>query len=205
MSENGVREKDAQAEEAEDRARFDRIKKMPRHWFEHSEDLRFAAATLWASSNRDVSDSVVRECGLADLKRPSVFVRPVFLMLCGLSLELLMKAIFVAQRHEGPPKGHDLLKLYELAGLKVSGSERALLDVLTGAIKWLGKYPVPIEAADLGRYATQAFAVALIPSGAEGTFKNSGALDWPRLDALWKKGETVYLSTVRSDPAVESQ
>jgi hypothetical protein len=205
MSENGVREKDARAEEAEDRARFDRIKKMPRHWFEHSETLRLAATALWASSNRDVSDSVVRVCGLADLKRPSVFVRPVFLMLCGLSLELLVKAIFVAQRHEGPPKGHNLLKLYELVGLKISGSEQALLDVLTGAIKWLGKYPVPIEAADLGRYVTQAFAVALVPSGAEGTFKNSGALDWPSLDALWKKGETAYLSTLRSDPAVESQ
>ena len=63
-------------------------------------------------------------------------------MLCGLSLELLYKAIILETGGE-PPATHNLHKLASSAKIVMDADDLELLDVLTDHIVWAGKYPVP--------------------------------------------------------------
>ena len=65
-------------------------------------------------------------------------------MLCGMSLELLYKAVIVAQK-EPVPATHDLVRLSEKAGDYVTRKQAGILELLTACIVWEGRYPVPKE------------------------------------------------------------
>jgi hypothetical protein len=69
----------------------------------------------------------------------------------GLSLELLIKAILIAQNpyyitKEGlndKISRHELIDLLAIAGIKLSRDERNLVKVLEHYILWIGRYPIP--------------------------------------------------------------
>jgi len=64
-------------------------------------------------------------------------------MLCGLSIEVLLKAVILAQTRKTPPKGHDLVQLAANAKWTLSPSDAAPLRELTIGVFWYGKYPAP--------------------------------------------------------------
>lgn len=82
--------------------------------------------------------------------RPSL--HGVCLMLFGLAIENLAKAVIVSRRSPLDSVGqvrfrnHDLPSLIREAGLSVSGEELILLQRLQGFIEWAGKYPSPRRA-----------------------------------------------------------
>lgn len=65
----------------------------------------------------------------------------------GLSIELLLKAI---GKILGRPDqhSHGLKNLCQHVGIQVSGDVLVILDILTEAIYWSGRYPVPKSATD---------------------------------------------------------
>jgi hypothetical protein len=75
----------------------------------------------------------------------------VCMMLCGLMLEDLLKALLVSRTAALDSKGqfahktHDLLKLAKLVGLKLSQDESILLEKLTRFVEWAGRYPIPLR------------------------------------------------------------
>lgn len=91
-----------------------------------------------------------------------------FLMLCGLGLENLLKALLVQREFKrnngsaevGDPAvlprnldGHNLVSLAERAGFMCADSERALLTRLSECIQWSGRYPVPKKAGPFPQWA----------------------------------------------------
>lgn len=89
----------------------------------------------------------------------SIACRPVNQMLCGMSLELLLKAIVVA-RNEAPEATHELVALSREADVACSEVELATLKILSESIIWERRYPVPKR---------------------EGHFKELAALTWNHL------------------------
>lgn len=81
-----------------------------------------------------------------------------FLLLCGLALENLLKALIVKQmfgRQDGQPdtdaptvlpqylKTHNLCELADRASFSTSDRERRTLTRLTHYVEWAGRYPIP--------------------------------------------------------------
>ena len=78
----------------------------------------------------------------------------VFLVNVALSLELLLKAIIVAQGESAPPI-HELRVLAEKAEVEFTKSQKATLELLGEIFKWSGRYPVPNTASDWDTYHDQ--------------------------------------------------
>lgn len=68
-----------------------------------------------------------------------------------LSIELLLKAIIVANGGKAP-KTHELLRLARDAGVAFSNNQEATLEWLSEILKWSGRYPVPNKEEDWDHY-----------------------------------------------------
>jgi len=100
-------------------------------WRAHAHALREAANTMWE--------------GPLDHHQ-------VAMMLDGLAIEALAKAVQIAQdptlvsAGRWTLKSHDLESLVAEAGLVVDANQRSLLIRLTGFVTWAGRYPIPLKS-----------------------------------------------------------
>lgn len=171
-------------------------------WFNKSSDLHAAAAALWYSRDESHSEIIVKEFGLGDWFSMDVAVTPVYYMLCGLSLELLYKAIIVAKGGV-VPTNHKLVELAAFAGVLLSPEFRGLLEMLRKSIEWEGKYPVPKER-ERQRLEQMCNLIDkhlhdLEPFGNLQVLKPNDALSWQSFDNLWQEGSRMYWTYHRSD------
>lgn len=106
---------------------YERRKKIAIYWYNKASDLRGSAGALWASMDEARSNAIVKELGLGTGFNMKVATPPVYAMLCGMSLELLYKAIVVAKGNEPNIKSHKLTDLASVAGLSVTDRQAGLL------------------------------------------------------------------------------
>ena len=179
---------------------FERDRKIALGWFNKSSDLRAAAAALWMSQKEEVSRSIVEECGLGPGFRMDAAVPGVYLMLAGMSLELMYKSVLVAKATDVPPT-HNLLRLAGSAGVQVADEETALLQILTEAVVWDGRYPVPKQVE---HYEKLHELVSQHLFDRDGVFRTpNGALNWDGFDRLWRDGQAAFFRHWQSSqPAV---
>jgi len=112
-------------------------------WLNKSSDLKASAACLWHCIENEHTP-LKAAIGYGGSFSFQGAVSPIYRMLCGLSLELLYKAIIVEQGNQ-PKTTHNLKDLAKDAGLQGSVEHDDLLDILTHSIEWNAKYPVPTE------------------------------------------------------------
>lgn len=84
-----------------------------------------------------------------------------YMMLSGFALENAIKGILVADDPswivggarivEWPGSGHDLLGLFNRAGVALDEPQERLLERLTAFGEWAARYPVPLKSAELRR------------------------------------------------------
>jgi len=75
----------------------------------------------------------------------------VFLANAAVSIELLLKAIIIAEGGKARIT-HELLGLARDAGVAFSNNQEATLDWLSEILKWSGRYPVPNKEEDWDHY-----------------------------------------------------
>ena len=75
----------------------------------------------------------------------------VFLANAAVSIELLLKAIIVAEGGKARIT-HELLGLARDAGVAFSNNQEATLEWLSEILKWSGRYPVPNKEEDCDHY-----------------------------------------------------
>lgn len=172
---------------------FTRKKEIANYWFNKSSDLMGSAGALWTSRNKERSDSIVHELGLGEGYSMDAAVSPVYRMLCGMSLELIYKAIIVAKGNEIKPI-HKLIDLASLAGVVVSDKDRGLLQILTEAVIWDGRYPVPKEKQSMDRLHSliEDCLYDKKPFGPTYIMSPNNALNWDSFYQLWSNGCEVY-------------
>lgn len=79
---------------------------------------------------------------------------PVYMMVCGLSLEVIMKAVLACRGEMADDlQHHDLCELSRAVGRDLSKQERKLLIYYEGALSWSGRYPVPKKNVQANVYA----------------------------------------------------
>lgn len=168
---------------------FQRQGQIPLAWLNKSTDLRASAAALWASMDDETSKSIVTRfelgIGFGSGFRMDAAVPGIFRMLCGLSLELLYKAIIVS-KGASAPKGHNLFQLAQRAGIVVSKEDRGLLEI-PEYIVWSGRYPVPQEVGFWNKLVelSHKYLYRRVPFGKLQLQTGNDALSWDGFDRLW--------------------
>jgi hypothetical protein len=115
-------------------------------------------------------------------------------MLCGLSLELLYKAL-ILEIDKQPPPVHDLRKLSALAQITMSADDFELIDLLTDHIKWAGKYPVPRGDKTEWDQHVERMDAALtdpVPGMSIPMVRRNERLDWGDYSRIWHIGDSRY-------------
>jgi hypothetical protein len=175
-------------------ATFERYRDLAIYWYNKSSDLRGSAGALWISQEETLSAAIVEKLNLAQGFRLDAATPLVYRMLCGMSLELLYKAILVA-RQQQIPHTHDLVKLAKRADVAVGTDESALLQILTESIVWDGRYPVPktFESFDNLQNLKSKHLFKSEPFGKHGRVRRSnGALNWDGFNGLWTVANDVF-------------
>jgi hypothetical protein len=127
---------------------FNAAGKLPQIWLDQSRGFNSAAQTLCAEIP-------------AEGPEPGrvIFHRQIAVMLGGFAIETILKMVLVAQhveQHGYPgelkptldfiPKTHDLAKLADQAGIRISKDDRITLVELRKYVVWSGRYPTPLDA-----------------------------------------------------------
>jgi hypothetical protein len=175
----------------------------PNYWFNRASDLRATAGAAWFSMS--VNPETVREAlGLPSGFSMHVACRPVYHLLCGLALEVLLKGV-LALRREQPPATHDLCVLADRVAIELSANERELLRYYSTTISWAGRYPLPKKPTEdkLRDYWDNAVdvlttATPLAPGSFLRVARPSGADHWDAFHALYERIETLRWAEERS-------
>lgn len=124
-------------------SRFEWKRDISAYYYNKSMDLR-AAALLLGHSLSESTKVQPCEIGLPEGFSFDAALPNVFGMLSGLSVELLLKAIFKILS-KTPPKDHRLGVLAAGVGVPLSDNQAATLAAMTEMVIWSGRYPVPKE------------------------------------------------------------
>ena len=120
----------------------------PNHWQNRAADLKASAGALWhAMGSQDAA--IANELGYTPGYRMGVACWPVYHMLCGLSFEVIIKAVLV--KRGTPPKKietHPFEKLHELLDMEMDDERKRLMAFYESALVWSGRYPTPRNPID---------------------------------------------------------
>lgn len=102
---------------------------------------------MWYAIENDARHNIGEDLGFSKGFSVNVACYPVYHMLCGLALEVIMKAVLV-QRGHSFPKTHSLVRLTQALGLSRTEDELAMLRFFEQSVLWAGRYPVPLDCTD---------------------------------------------------------
>ena len=143
---------------------------------------------FWASMNSETRE-IATDLGLGSGFRMDVALPLVYRMLCGMSLELLFKAVIVECGKEPKTTHHRLDEFATDAEIVYTSKQLDLLHILTEAIYWDGRYPVPRNRADwenLIRFEdTRLFDKEPLGDTGLEVLSRNNALDWDSYGELW--------------------
>jgi len=143
-------------------------------WLMSAEHLKTAADALHKSSLWPARGELYdQKSAVAD-----VHYGPVYMLLAGLAIETLIKGIIIAkhpdfvkqQKLSGELTNHNLIDLYQTAGLMKSNDHYNLLLRLQNYVVIFGRYPVTKTKQDMQKLTDTRFA---------------GQTDPNRIDRLW--------------------
>jgi len=171
----------------------------PNHWFNRSSDLHASAGAVWHSMG-DNRTLIAEELGLGSSFDMGIACYHVYHMLCGLALEVMMKAVLIQRRVQPKDfKTHSFEKLNRLLRVSIGEQERNLLKFYEGMLVWAARYPTPTDASDEKLESFYSLANSVLTMDGpplEGTTLrftvNSGATDWAEFSALWAKYANLF-------------
>ena len=173
-------------------------KSHPNHWHNRANDLHASAGAIWLSMSGGRSKESADSLGLGNGFDMHLACFPVYHMLCGLSLEVLMKALLV-KRGESPPEHHDLNLLAHLLGVKRTPPQKQILNFYQASVQWAGRYPVPLKADDQMLLDYWDMANNLLFKGkaiSKGSFIKkytpTHATAWERYNALYRSYSAMF-------------
>lgn len=174
--------------------RYEREESLSIYWFNRANDLRGAAGAVWFAIQSGNKSQIHNLLGMEANYSFSIACPSIFRMLCGLSLELLYKAL-ILEIGKKPRKTHDLRELSLLAQLTMSADDLELIDLLTDHVKWAGKYPVPIGGETEWDQHVERMNAALtdpVPNVSIAIVRRNKRLDWNDYSRIWNIGNSRY-------------
>lgn len=174
----------------------------PNHWLNRASDLLASAGVLWHSMGPQDA-AIAQALGYGSGYSMKVACWPVYHMLCGLSLELIMKAVLVQRATpQRDVETHILHRLHRMLGLELHEERKQILDFYEASVMWAGRYPTPRNPTDeklLRHYDLQSKILTKpAPIGTLGTLKvrvSSNTTDWDQFSGLWGEYAALFTHT----------
>ena len=156
-----------------------------------------SAAALWVCRDSELSQRVATEAALGSGFSLGIATPPVYRMLCGMAVELVLKAIVVESGGTVNMKGHDLVAPWQQASLPLSNDEKMLLVILSHDITWAGRYPTPKKEGQFDEYLDTCDEALYdrepIAAGSSLSISRPNhALDWAGFQSLWQRASSYY-------------
>src|SRR5687768_16903271 len=132
---------------------FERRSKDPAAWFMVGYTLHYASNVLWTNL-RPALKAWDEKGAPEDKHELALRLRGPFALLAGLSIENMLKGAIqqvTPRAHRQLVTGHDLLKLAKRLDLSMTADESDLLERLTRFVRWAGRYPVALDAAETSK------------------------------------------------------
>ena len=164
---------------------FQKRKTISTYWHNKAADLHASAGVLWKA----IEGPTEQQTGFSH----AVACWSVYQMLCGMSLELLFKATIVAKGLE-PKPSHNLDVLSKEAGVVFHPDDIPILEILSEAIIWDGRYPVPKKESYYHKL-NELHGDHLydrIPNSRLDIRSYNKKLDWEPFNRLWQIGSDAY-------------
>lgn len=183
---------------------FKRKKNIPQYWFNKSCDLRASAGIIWhVIHDQEQSAEIIDDLKLGDGFDLRIATFDTFYLLCGLSLELIYKAICVAKKKTFPTS-HNLVDFANLAEVSITPKEKGLLLILTEAVIWDSKYPVPTDKRkqdleNLSNLRTEFLYDEIQVSEELKVLRGNNAINWDSFNNLWSNAGREFLASNRYD------
>ena len=129
-------------------ARILEIERNPRAWLEEGDRLK-AAADLVGSRFQSEMQSLmgIWDALPAHMQFNASRLGAPALLLIGYAIEVLAKGLIVAAdpQEAGRLKRHIDHELLSAAGVELEPGDEALIEKLYHCVKWMGRYPTPVE------------------------------------------------------------
>lgn len=171
----------------------------PNHWFNRAADLKASAGAVWHSMGSD-NAAISETLGYPHGHCMRTACKPIYFMLCGLSLELIIKAV-LAQRGLSPDqfKGHKFETLHQKLGLPLKRERAKLMAFYESSLVWAGRYPTPIDATDeklLNFYSLASEILTkpteLGPPSMKFRIGSDDLTNWTQFSALWASYAALF-------------
>lgn len=174
--------------------KYDIREKYPIYWFDKSSSLRLSAGILWNTNKDCLSQETKNEIGLPENLNLPAGIQSVFEMLCGLSLELVFKAIIIAADEEFD-KDHNLTGLARKTGLVLDENAHITLEFLAASVIWGGKYPIPKQKNAMIK--SENLHIKNLPRGGtllSYTKKYNEICGWHSFNKIWSSASDLFWS-----------
>lgn len=168
----------------------------PNHWFNRASDLRASVGAIWIGMEADQVSA--ERLNLGPGFSMSIACMPVYYMLCGLALELIMKARLAQLGYSDKQFGHHKLeKLVDQLQVEASEQERRLLRFYEASMVWAGRYPLPRNATEqqvleFWRLADDVLTEPVPEITGIELHRGNDAASWANFHALWKKYADLF-------------
>ena len=120
----------------------------PLNWYNKSTNLLAAAGSVWYCSHHENSTEIAEELEFGVGFRLEAATPDPYLMLCGMSLKSLLKAVIVVSDKQELLLSHNLIELADEAEIDLSNEEKKFMTLLGEYVVWAARYTVPQRDVD---------------------------------------------------------
>jgi len=114
-----------------------------------------------------------------------------------LAIELILKSVICAERKQKPTFGHDVYKLWNVAGLpRLADADNWRLTLLSEILYWSGRYPSPTKEKDLVKEKERFEKYQLTEKVGNLTLVKSEKLGFAEIQALFKIADQKFWALV---------
>lgn len=129
-----------------------RISGVPMYWHNKADNLHASAAILWASYDDKFKKEISSFLNCSKEYDIKISTFPVYVMLCGLALELSLKSILAFKKNV--TSGHKLDSLIMKCEIPVNENEIGILKIYSEYVFWVGKYPIPLNSEAFEKFSS---------------------------------------------------
>ncbi len=163
---------------------YERKSTISRYWHNKACDLWASAKILWDAMENN--------------SQARITSHSTYLMLMGMSFEVLFKAHCVAQGIENDrlKNSHDLAEIAKIAGFSLSKEDNKILMVLSAFVVWDGRYPIPKKSSQFDQHGKNIESTAYDREklGSLDILKPNDTFEFDNLHILWRRYSDRYMS-----------
>lgn len=160
-------------------------------WYQKSVSLYASASLIWDGMNSPKEREFIKRLDLKSEFSVGLGCLDNYLMMFGLSYEVMLKAICIRKRIP-LSKSHKIHELAKRAEITLNEKEVLLLSILSEFVIWEGRYPIPTNHEFMIKHWDATRNALWEEEKIIGGRSRTDVFEYYRLKSLWLKLSDVY-------------